>query len=106
MFSRFEDADTSGDAPQFKYRFLVKPGMCRLSLRILLEGFLPTHPRSAKKKLKEMDEGAALDEDLLQVMLLSFFFFKKGNGDRYDISCISACLDDTGTVSLPGGKYI
>lgn len=102
MFSRFEDADTSDDAPQFKYRFLVKPGMCRLSLCILLEGFLPTHLRSAKKK---MDEGAALDENLLQVMLL-FFFFKKSNSDRYYISHISACLDDAGTVSLPGAKYI
>lgn len=50
VFSRFEDADTSDDAPQFKYRFLVKPAMCRLSLRVLLEGFLPTRPRSAKKK--------------------------------------------------------
>lgn len=52
-----------------------------------------------------MDEGAALDEDLLQVML-SLFLFKKSNSGRYNISRISACLDDAGTVSLPGGKYI
>lgn len=56
-------------------------------------GFFPLAHALQKKKLKEMDEGAALDEDLLQVMLL-FFFFKKSNSDRYDISCISACLDD------------
>lgn len=60
--------------------------MCRLSPLILLEGFLPTRPRSAKKKKKKSSRRWMKVPHWMRTYCkscCSFFSFKKSNSDRY-----------------------